>query len=86
MAQPVEGLALPLDTREVIRLPAEPAKPQPDKPKRNLSTKQAAERLGVCKLTIHRMIKAGKLRAFHLSKRSVRIPEAEIERLENGGD
>jgi excisionase family DNA binding protein len=64
------------------RLPAEPAKP---KPVRNLSPKQAAERLGVCKLTIYRLIKAGKLRAFHLSARSMRIPEAEVERIEREG-
>ena len=81
----MEGLTLPLDTREVIRLPAEPAKSQPEKPKRNLTPKQAAERLNCCKLTIHRLIKKGKLRAFHLSARSVRIPETEIERLENQG-
>jgi excisionase family DNA binding protein len=67
------------------RLPAEPAKPKPEKPKRNLTPKQAAERLNCCKLTIHRLIKKGKLRAFHLSKRSVRIPVSEIERLEAHG-
>jgi excisionase family DNA binding protein len=53
------------------------------KPKRNLTKAQVAERLNCHKLTVHRLIQQGKIRAFYLSKRSVRIPESEVEKLEN---
>jgi excisionase family DNA binding protein len=54
--------------------------------KRNLSTKEAAARLGVCAATVCRLIKSGRIKAFKLSEAKsgagYRIPETELERLE----
>ena len=63
----------------------QPAKP---KPKRNLSTKEAATRLGVCAATVCRWIKDEQIKAFKLSEAksgtAYRIPEDQIEELESG--
>jgi excisionase family DNA binding protein len=48
------------------------------------SKKQVAERLGVHPLTVHRMIKAGTIKAIKLGtaqNSAVRIPATELERL-----
>ena len=55
-------------------------------PRRYLSKAQLAQRWGVCVLSVHRKIKEGKIRGvLRLSKRSVRIPLAEVERIEAEG-
>lgn len=44
-----------------------------------LSPKQAAERLGVCRKTIWRHIKAGNLKAYHISAKTIRIDPKDLE-------
>jgi excisionase family DNA binding protein len=80
----VEGLTLPFDAHETIRQAAEPAKAATTS-KRYLTVKQLAERWNVCPLTVHRRVKAGTLRAFRLTSRSMRIALDEIERVESQG-
>lgn len=46
-----------------------------------LTIKQAAEMLQVHPNTIHNWIRAGRLTAVKLSERTVRIEQAEIERM-----
>jgi excisionase family DNA binding protein len=48
--------------------------------------KQAASYLGVSKMTIRRMVTAGKLKVIWLAHRTPRITNEEIERLLKGGD
>lgn len=59
-----------------------PAKEKPDKPKL-LTTKQTAERLGVCTKTILRMRQNGEITGVNLtgSPKSLRFPESEIDKL-----
>ena len=49
-----------------------------------LTKAEAAERLGVTPNFVAGLIKCGKLRAVTLGPRTVRVPEAEIDRLMNG--
>ena len=48
---------------------------------RIITIKQAAEMLQVHPNTIHNWIKAGRIKAVKLSERTVRIEQAEIERM-----
>lgn len=47
-----------------------------------LTTKEAAEILGIAEITIHKMKKNGKIIPVYIGK-SVRYPQSEIERLSN---
>ena len=46
-----------------------------------LTVKEAAERMGLSEVTIRRYVRDGDLKAVIVGKRSVRIPEEEVERL-----
>lgn len=61
--------------------PTAPTKPQ------MLTPQQTAERLSVCIRSVLRMRQAGKLKGVKLtgSNKSLRFPEAEIERIINEG-
>lgn len=48
-----------------------------------LTTKQAADRLGVCISALRRMVYAGKLRDIRLSARCILYDEREVERAKN---
>jgi excisionase family DNA binding protein len=56
--------------------------------KRNISTKEAAARLGVCAATIYRWIRDQQIQAFKMSKAKsgagYRIPEEQIAKIEAG--
>lgn len=44
-----------------------------------LSPAQVAERLGVARLTVYRLISRGDLPSVHLSARAVRVTESDLE-------
>jgi excisionase family DNA binding protein len=48
-----------------------------------LNVTQVARRIGVSRSLVYNMIRQGRLIAFRISPRSVRIPESEIQRLLN---
>ena len=49
--------------------------------KRALKLRQVADRLGATNLvTVHRLIKAGKLKAYRLNARNIIVQEADLER------
>ena len=49
-----------------------------------LTPQQAADILGVTRMTVYRYAWAGKINITHLTKRTVRINRREIERLMEG--
>lgn len=54
-------------------------------PRAMISPKEAARRLGVSAETIRDWIRDGRLRASKLTRRTIRIPVADVERLIEGG-
>lgn len=61
---------------------------QENQPRHYLTTNEVAERLHCSTKTVHRMREAGKIRGVFLtdSKKSLRIPEDELELLGKGAD
>lgn len=51
----------------------------------NLTTLQVAREFGVCKMTVHRLRRDGRLRAVVLSRKLVRYPIEEVARLKAEG-
>jgi len=46
-----------------------------------LKVREVAEKLRVSPITVRRMISAGEIKAIRFSKRSIRIPKEELERI-----
>lgn len=74
-----------------MQLLAAATKPEPQNKaheNRLLTRGDAAERLGVCRVTVSRMVKSGELEGFYLrpgSCRSLRIKPDSINKLMDGG-
>ena len=54
------------------------------KPVQGVTMREAAKRLGVCEMTVYRMVKAGQLPTARFAGRTVRVPAAALDALLSG--